>query len=405
MRFSAFVLSSSLLMSGAFAAAQTGFTTKIYPAAGDTVLRAADLNHDGKPDLFSYAPNYDGGFIYMNDGFGGFKAPVSLPQGGVPGVILNARVADVNSDGSPDIVACMEQDQGPGPTYFLQLFLNNGSGTFNVGQTTQIAGCANLVVGDVNLDGHQDVVIAYGDSNTNTAPATNTLQTFFGDGTGKFGSPVTVSNLSFDHAATYGDTDCVVNDLTGGNFFLDNHFSLIIASKCLPAANNSPANTGTTFLAHGDGAGHFTTSYSASPNGYNFNSQTVDLNNDGRPDALYLTDTADDYGTFRLSYGINNGGGSFTYTDIATANHYTGAAAADFNGDGFPDVASITSNLAPQFQQSFGPDTISIYNGSQGGTFTQSQSWKIGDANTSPGNYRLGRLQWRRQARPRYPHH
>ncbi len=98
----------------------------------DSTLRVADFNRDGRPDLLGYGGYYgsdDNGYIYMNDGSGGFKAPVALPQNNT-GLILAARIADMNGDNAPDIVACTNLQSSSSSQDYLVIYLNDGTGNF-----------------------------------------------------------------------------------------------------------------------------------------------------------------------------------------------------------------------------------------------------------------------------------
>ena len=171
---------SALLLSSTVAIAQTGFTLQTYPAPNDNTVLTADFNHDSHPDLLLYGSGGSNFTLYLNDGTGKFGAPATVPNNNL-GTIIFAKIADVNGDGFPDIVAV----QGTGPV----VYLNDGTGNFNATvQQPAPAGVAGMVIGDVNLDGHLDVIL---DSST-TVPSTdpngpgytyqNSLETFFGDG-------------------------------------------------------------------------------------------------------------------------------------------------------------------------------------------------------------------------------
>jgi len=370
-------------LSAAASVAQTGFTTKTFPAAGDSTLRVADFNRDGRADVFGFGGFSNlgptsSGHIYLNDGNGGFKAPVALPTSSSIGTIFLAKVADVNGDGYPDIVACtFKPTTSTTVQNYLAVFLNDGSANFTLGQTILLpGGCGGLVVGDVNLDQVQDVVLK---SSAQVSGATQAaLITYFGDGTGKFGSPVTQTGLNFDVAPNY--VGCVLTDITGGNFYLDSQFSLMLSTTC---QTSSPANNGTTILGHGDGTGHFM--LAASNEGSPFaDSQTVDLNLDGRPDALF-TSALSRQNSSAIYTATNNGSGSFTYKEVSTSSGFTGVTAADLNGDGFVDLAASGISGDPYA----GPTTgaITTYLGTMtAGTYTTGQTWAVGNTSSTIGD-------------------
>lgn len=365
-------LSALVLASTAVSFAQTGFTTKTYTVPRNEILRSADFNNDGKPDILVTGGTTPSTVILLNDGSGGFLAPMAIPGTGVDPV----QIGDMNGDGYPDLVGCgLSQNKSA-----LIIYLNDGTGKFTVSQTVLLPGsCSSLNLGDVNLDGHLDVVLTESsDPNPGTVPVDNFIQTFFGDGTGHVGTPVTLSNLNFDSTqspASDGFTNCTIEDATGGNFYLDSKYSLIINTVCSPFGQTPAGNLGTTFLAHGDGTGHYT--FMEIKQGYEYISdgKTVDVNKDGKPDATFVSTSGSRYPTSNLYFAENNGGGNFTFNTLGTEVQYMGATVADFNGDGYNDIAT-------DFYDNSGNLYLSILNGSSSGTFTQSQTWTLGDPNT-----------------------
>lgn len=368
MRFSALVL-SSLLLSGTFALGQTAFTPPaIYPAIPfmDNIL-TADVNHDGRADLVVY-DRYGGGgnfLLYLNDGTGKFGSPVTIPNNNL-GAITSAKIADVNGDGFPDIVAL----QGTS----LVVYLNDGTGNFTA-TSQQTATGSNLVIGDVNHDGHLDVIV---DQTTYTAsPHQNTLMTFFGDGTGKFGPPVIQTGINLDMLSTLGDTNCAIDQIAGGNFYLDNQLSLFVTSHC--DGGGGSQQSGTAFLAQGDGTGHFTFSPSSDLGGVAGFVTTIDGNPNGRPNVVYAIASVSSY--INLILATNNGGGNFTYSQIdvnGKADTYQGLTVADFNGDGIPDIATTLDGVEYSSDTPPGPSLVNIQYGTPSGSYTAAQSISIG---------------------------
>ena len=368
MRSAALVL-SSLLLSGMFALGQTAFTPPtIYPAIPfvDTIL-TADVNHDGKPDLVVY-DRYNAGvnfLLYLNDGTGKFGAPITIPNNNL-GAIASAKIADVNGDGYPDIVAL----QGTS----LAVYLNDGSGNFTATSQQTVSGL-NLVLGDVNQDGHPDVII---DQTTySSAPPQNSLLTFFGDGTGKFASPVTQTGINLDMPSTVGDTGCAIDQIAGGNFYVDNQLSLFVTSHCAGTGNSQAA--GTALLAHGDGTGHFTFSPSSDLGGAAGFVTTIDGNPNGRPNVVYTLAPVSSY--LDLFLATNNGGGNFTYSQIdvnGKADNYQGLTVGDFNGDGIPDLATTLNGVEYSTDTPPGPSLVNIHYGTPSGGYTAAQSISVG---------------------------
>jgi hypothetical protein len=125
-----------------------------YSGGGLTELVIGDFNGDGIPDVVGVS----GGGIWLFTGKGGgvFNPGVlALANGAGPSLVA----ADFNGDGKLDVAANIFSTPGA-PTGFIVAF-GNGDGTF---QTPVIYWSLPLVnqymaVGDVNLDGHPDIVI------------------------------------------------------------------------------------------------------------------------------------------------------------------------------------------------------------------------------------------------------
>ena len=127
----------------------------------------ADLNNDKKLDLVW------NGAVYLGNGDGTFQqAPLGLA--GTP-----LAVADFNADGIPDLLM---GSTGPGSA---SIYAGNGNGTFQptpfytVPLPDQYLTAASASLGDVNADGHPDIVLQY-----LTAENINVITVLFGDGTG-----------------------------------------------------------------------------------------------------------------------------------------------------------------------------------------------------------------------------
>jgi FG-GAP-like repeat len=178
---------------------------------GLNVLFSGDLNGDGKPDLVVI--QYDG-IIYsiLNNGSGGFQAPVEYTPPPPIRSMTYAVTGDFNGDGAMDVA---EVDQGNNATI---LFLSKGDGTFLTPtaipvNTSDSENLQAIGVGDVNGDGKLDLValtdIATGGGGGiqqipggggGTPQTTFTIQSFLGDGKGGFATPTeaqtTVSTYS-----------------------------------------------------------------------------------------------------------------------------------------------------------------------------------------------------------------
>ncbi len=125
------------------------------------VVRVADFNHDGIPDLAVLTA--DGVTIYLGNGKGGFASPVTYT---VPSESSGLTVADVNRDGDLDLLV--------GDAFGdVLVLLGNGNGTFapyhDANQSVELAvanlsgnGTKDIVYADQSLD---RVVVDYGAGN------------------------------------------------------------------------------------------------------------------------------------------------------------------------------------------------------------------------------------------------
>ncbi|RYG04282.1 MAG: hypothetical protein EOO02_06470, partial [Chitinophagaceae bacterium] len=136
--------------------------TDAFPKMNTTVsvVTAADFNKDGANDLFvggRAVPMEYGSlpqsYLLMNDGTGKFRDVTNINATGLSnaGFVTSAAWADMNKDGSPDLIVSYEW--GP-----LRLFVNN-NGSLAEKLITDRNGWWNFVIAvDVDNDGDQDLV-------------------------------------------------------------------------------------------------------------------------------------------------------------------------------------------------------------------------------------------------------
>jgi FG-GAP-like repeat/Bacterial Ig domain len=390
------VLVSAFVLAVSFANAQTGFSTKTYsgvlpPTSENTQLLSADFNGDGYPDLLSYGsritPSSVPGNIFRNSGNGGFSGPTALPGSGS---LAAAAVADMNGDGYPDIVGCENEGSGQSQTVELIVWLNKGDGTFTEKTTSGgYAECNAIAVGDIFHTGHPAVVVAgytpgqYNPGGEFFPGNSNVLNIYTNDGTGTLteGSQSTMDLDEPNAASGASYTNCGIVDVVGADFQNNGDFDLLVTTNCQPNLKTPSPYQGTVYyLPEGSNngtIGYWTLTYLQSEPEIYESGVLADLQNDGTPDVLYVGRETATSGT--AVYARNEGNDAFTFQNEMSAPYFEGVASADFNGDGFSDLATTfdsgSGNNAPA-----GPPDLAILNGSGNGTFTQSQQFATGTA-------------------------
>jgi hypothetical protein len=187
-------------------------------AANGVAVWVADLNSDGKPDLIVAnvygETNGDGTVaVLLGNGNGTFQ-PTVLYDSGAPDA-NGVTVADVNGDGVPDLLVanrCVSCNGG-----VLGVLLGNGDGTFQPPVTYATGGTYSVwvSVADLNGDGISDVVVA----NENLDTAEGSVAVLLGKGNGAFDPPVTYGS------GRYAAVGTAIADLNG-----DRKRDIIVAS-------------------------------------------------------------------------------------------------------------------------------------------------------------------------------
>ena len=278
---------NGLVLSGSFPGGVEGYTSELF---------AADLNHDGSQDLLGHPENH-GLFELLGNGDGTFGPQITLPWCG-SGIAQLQGLADFNGDGIPDLISTDSTD-----ARVVYICLGTGDGMF--GPATQNLAGPNpggAVFGDFNGDGKLDMAV---DNLT-------TVGILLGYGDGTF-QPVTFPISTSRQLDTLAAVDVNLDgklDLLG----VDESGQLDI------------------FLGNGDGTFH-----ALHPQGSGIFGPILlsDLNGDGKPDLLMP----------ESNLCLGQGDGTFSCTPfLYGSNGYgSGDVIADFNGDRKPDIALADS--------------------------------------------------------------
>ena len=135
-----------------------GFTEKILRREdGYVAAQLADLNGDGHLDLILVGYEKAGIEIYFGDGKGNWQLHNTLPEVR-PGHTMPGRalvIGDLNHDGHLDLVAAFQR-------WGIYIYYGDGRGGFTGGPVGLYSGSQefqSLALADVNRDGHPDLVI------------------------------------------------------------------------------------------------------------------------------------------------------------------------------------------------------------------------------------------------------
>ncbi len=149
----------------------TGTFTDVTPTQmptddGANRIVFADIDGDGDSDMVLATGLAESGInipdrIYVNDGSGQFTDATATFLTGIPNVNTDVALADVDGDGDLDMFGA---SGSPGAS-FSQLYLNDGSGTFQdatAGRIPDIANVSSATFVDLDGDGDPDLVTKNG---------------------------------------------------------------------------------------------------------------------------------------------------------------------------------------------------------------------------------------------------
>jgi parallel beta-helix repeat protein len=297
--------------------AKVDYTT----ATGPRGTVSADFNGDGKADLAVTNEASNSVSVFLNNGNGTFAAKADYGTGNssAPRGITSA---DFNGDGYLDIAVARS---GTGN---IGVFINNGNGTFATQVSTTVGTTpTGITAADFNGDGKPDLAV--------TNNGLTTASVLLNSGTGTFPS---VSSTLTTATGPFA--------ITSADFSGDGKPDL--------AVTNNGSTSMSVFI--NSGTGTFAAKVDSTTGGNPQGITSGDFNKDGKPDLAVSSVSASNVSIF-----LNSGSGIFPGTASSTATagtSATGVITADFNGDGYPDLA--TANLVA---------TISVIPNNGNGTF------------------------------------
>jgi hypothetical protein len=283
---------------------------------------AVDLNGDGSIDKVSGVTDFKGGIVseviaQLNRGDGTFgKQIVTDVRDETAGSgIGDIAVADINEDGVPDVVGGFSNFQ-PSPNNLFWM-TGRGDGSFRkptLSNTGDIhADVDSIAVGDVNGDDHVDIV----------SHTLSQVSTRLGNGDGTFGQPIVSGSSGPAQPATLladvtgdGAPDAVIVHRTGGEDF----------------------GSSDILLEKGNGDGTFALIQTRSVDSNLSRAAVGDLNGDGRPDVAAIGARGSNGGRNALWILLTTPQGQLG-TPAPYAGPASGLAIADANGDRAPDIA------------------------------------------------------------------
>ena len=273
-----------------FGLGEEGFSapTIVHVGAPIHSLLAADLNHDGLPDLVADSRETEQYRVFLGSAGRTFVAGDMGAAGDDPSEMV---AGDWNEDGYLDLaISCRRQTQP------FRLLLNDGSGRFTAMTSTFGSfNSDNIAATDFNRDGHQDLIVDYAHG----------VNVYYGDGQGGFAlGPGIATRTQVDKIVAgdlNGDSlpDLITNagpilqNAQGGLSFVSREFGFPMAvvdqnlDGKLDIIGKTVGNKATLQL--GDGSGGFGDPTLFEVGGFPFGTAVGDFDGDGVPDALFAT--------------------------------------------------------------------------------------------------------------------
>jgi len=342
---------ASLVQAGAQASFLSAQTCPV--GSGPFSVVAGDINGDNKVDLIC-ANGFAGTLnVLTNNGSGNFGIKATYTVGtGFGNDTTCVVAADVQGDGQLDLISSNHGDNS------LKLLTNDGWGNFSFDMPITVGGnpgnsSESVTAADINGDGKTDLIVSiFG---------INSVLVLTNNGMGIFSSRET--------NAAYGPANVTVADLNK-----DSKPDLIIANEGFyPAYNNTiTIFTNRANIAFGSNATYIVGNAPIAI-------AAADINHDQSVDLICANYNPGNSGSSpgTLTVLTNNGygvmGSNATYT---VGDGPREVIAADLNGDGHIDVASVNDGGSPYYPGTLG--TISVLTNNGSGSFSSASTLNVG---------------------------
>jgi hypothetical protein len=304
-------------------------------------VAVGDFNGDGLQDLVVTNGNGNTVSILLGNGDGTFQAPQQVAAGIYPSAVV---VGDFNGDDIPDLAVANPSTPGT-----VSILLGNGDGTFQ-NAVSYAAGSYpdGLAVGDFTGNGIADLAVA-------DHSVSGTVSVLLGNGDGTFQAPLTYADGQQPNSIVVGDFRGVGTD----DIITTNEYHTCNGSTCNWLEED-------VRMLRGNGDGTFQPSQVVAGIFFPVSVAAEDFNGDGHLDLVVATVTTD--GSVWIVLG--NGDGSFQAPVwYATQRGAAAVTVGDFNGDGIPDLAVATNYYS---------GGVSVLLGNGDGTFQAFQDYPTG---------------------------
>jgi FG-GAP-like repeat len=330
----------------------------------------ADFNGDNIPDIVT-TTNASGLSLYtlIGNGAGTFapgatKAITATNVGGNPPLVLAGELTSATSNDA--ILGLTTQSAGTTGTAAgdVAVFLGNGNDTFGSEMDTPFDSEAGaMVTGDFNNDNALDVIVG-GPVTTDSGgnPASGAVFYLEGKNNGSFDTPVPI------------DTPLNPVSFAAGELTSAKNLDLVVANGGTPFAT-TPVD-GSVLVYLGNGNGTFQSPKTLSAPSFPQAVAIADVNNDGHPDIVVLSEfTGQSFGS-RVWVFLGDGAGNFGSGIETSLDEYAdGLAVGNLNGDSFPDLALASC---------CGFANTEVWAGNGNGTFTGPTELPVGISSSFP---------------------